>query len=157
MSEFIFSRLLILSLHEADYKISLNKLYLFGLQVKVWLWRSCSAYLRAFTSKAKIQYNPICEGVHSTSNGGGCPGQQPRFRSTWRHGTTEDTPFLGWHFQRWAGLRVWVVLKYGYFKIGGKVTLYVHVLTWKRTWWHNQMKTFSALLALCAGNIPVTG
>ena len=25
------------------------------------------------------------------------------------------------------------------------------------TWWHNQMETFSALLALCAGNSPVTG
>ena len=25
------------------------------------------------------------------------------------------------------------------------------------TWWHHQMETFSALLALCAGNSPVTG
>ena len=25
------------------------------------------------------------------------------------------------------------------------------------TWWHHQMKTFSALLALCVGNSPVTG
>ena len=25
------------------------------------------------------------------------------------------------------------------------------------TWWHHQMKTFSALLVLCAGNSPVTG
>ena len=24
-------------------------------------------------------------------------------------------------------------------------------------WWRHQMKTFSALLALCAGNSPVTG
>ena len=24
-------------------------------------------------------------------------------------------------------------------------------------WWHHQMETFSALLALCAGNSPVTG
>ena len=32
---------------------------------------------------------------------------------------------------------------------------------WSRTlsctWWHHQMETFSALLALCAGNSPVTG
>ena len=27
----------------------------------------------------------------------------------------------------------------------------------KRTWWCHQMETFSALLALCAGNSPVTG
>ena len=26
-----------------------------------------------------------------------------------------------------------------------------------RAWWRHQMKTFSALLALCAGNSPVTG
>ena len=25
------------------------------------------------------------------------------------------------------------------------------------SWWRHQMKTFSALLALCAGNLPVTG
>ena len=25
------------------------------------------------------------------------------------------------------------------------------------TWWHHQMETFSALLALCAGNSPITG
>ena len=25
------------------------------------------------------------------------------------------------------------------------------------SWWRNQMETFSALLALCAGNLPVTG
>ena len=25
------------------------------------------------------------------------------------------------------------------------------------TWWHHQMETFSALLAICAGNSPVTG
>ena len=25
------------------------------------------------------------------------------------------------------------------------------------SWWHHQMETFSALLALCAGNSPVTG
>ena len=25
------------------------------------------------------------------------------------------------------------------------------------TWWHHRMETFSALLALCAGNSPVTG
>ena len=38
------------------------------------------------------------------------------------------------------------------------------VLTWKRfahyqhfSWWRHQMETFSALLALCAGNSPVTG
>ena len=25
------------------------------------------------------------------------------------------------------------------------------------SWWHHQMETFSALLALCEGNLPVTG
>ena len=28
---------------------------------------------------------------------------------------------------------------------------------WMLTWWRHQMETFSALLALCAGNSPVTG
>ena len=28
---------------------------------------------------------------------------------------------------------------------------------WPRTWWRHQMETFSALLAICAGNSPVPG
>ena len=42
-----------------------------------------------------------------------------------------------------------------------------HAITWtnadflsvgiKMTWWRHQMETFSALLAICAGNSPVTG
>ena len=29
--------------------------------------------------------------------------------------------------------------------------------TWDTSWWRHQMETFSALLAICAGNSPVTG
>ena len=32
----------------------------------------------------------------------------------------------------------------------------IHVQSW-RPWWRHQMETFSALLAICAGNSPVTG
>ena len=31
----------------------------------------------------------------------------------------------------------------------------IDLMTW--TWWRHQMKTLSALLAICAGNSPVTG
>ena len=36
---------------------------------------------------------------------------------------------------------------------------HMSVYTWKGdlSWWRNQMETFSALLAICAGNSPVTG
>ena len=33
-------------------------------------------------------------------------------------------------------------------------TLILHL---QQTWWRHQMETFSALLAICAGNLPVTG
>ena len=33
----------------------------------------------------------------------------------------------------------------------------VSMLKCQWTWWHHQMETFSALLAVCAGNSPVTG
>ena len=38
-------------------------------------------------------------------------------------------------------------------------TVTVISAVWKicKAWWHHQMETFSALLALCAGNSPVTG
>ena len=32
-----------------------------------------------------------------------------------------------------------------------------HLKMIHRTWWRHQMETFAALLALCAGNSPVTG
>ena len=32
-----------------------------------------------------------------------------------------------------------------------------HLIRIDSAWWRHQMKTFSALLALCAGNSPVTG
>ena len=39
-------------------------------------------------------------------------------------------------------------------KLPIKVIFIIHVVI---PWWRHQMKTFSALLALCAGNSPVTG
>ena len=39
-----------------------------------------------------------------------------------------------------------------------KITAWLNVRTSvSRPWWRHQMKTFSALLALCAGNLPVPG
>ena len=35
--------------------------------------------------------------------------------------------------------------------------LWFYVRLWIISWWRHQMETFSALLALCAGNSPVTG
>ena len=32
-----------------------------------------------------------------------------------------------------------------------------HLSRWQMTWWRHQMETFSALLAICAGNSPVPG
>ena len=37
-----------------------------------------------------------------------------------------------------------------------KYILLVHIIC-GLSWWHHQMETFSTLLALCAGNSPVTG
>ena len=38
-------------------------------------------------------------------------------------------------------------------------SVYIHFLVSREqiTWWRHQMETFSALLAICAGNSPVTG
>ena len=33
----------------------------------------------------------------------------------------------------------------------------INELNYKTTWWRHQMETFPALLAICAGNSPVTG
>ena len=39
-----------------------------------------------------------------------------------------------------------------------RITAWLNVRTSvSRPWWRHQMKTFSALLALCAGNLPVPG
>ena len=36
-------------------------------------------------------------------------------------------------------------------------TITLHVPSTKFTWWRHQLETFSALLAFCAGNSPVSG
>ena len=42
--------------------------------------------------------------------------------------------------------------------VGSKNTQLLHVpISFQETWWRLQMETFSVLLALCAGNSPVTG
>ena len=41
--------------------------------------------------------------------------------------------------------------------MGRHCSTYLHRYVWADSWWRHQMETFSALLALCAGNSPVTG
>ena len=36
-------------------------------------------------------------------------------------------------------------------------SIHVLKLCWRNSWWRHQMETFSALLAICAGNSPVPG
>ena len=44
-------------------------------------------------------------------------------------------------------------------RIKGRCSFLLDVshLKWRYSWWRHQMETFSALLALCGGNPPVTG
>ena len=48
--------------------------------------------------------------------------------------------------------RIWVNLTRGDTNLVMWYTVKIH-----KTWWRQQMETFSALLAICAGNSPVTG
>ena len=42
-----------------------------------------------------------------------------------------------------------------FYSILYKIIVMSILFIWTRTWWRHQMETFSALLALCAGNSPV--
>ena len=44
-----------------------------------------------------------------------------------------------------------------YVKLWCHVTLFNKAGVWKIPWWRHQMEIFSALLAICAGNSPITG
>ena len=59
------------------------------------------------------------------------------------------------HLWVWVWVWVWVVTLKGV----GKIEHYRNNKTQQRTnpWWRHQMETFSALLAICAGNSPVIG
>ena len=50
---------------------------------------------------------------------------------------------------RWVFITVIIVIL--------RSTLYICELDYSITWWRHQMETFSALLAICAGNSPVPG
>ena len=65
-----------------------------------------------------------------------------------------------WHFQVYFLERNFFLL----LNISLKFILAVLVKPWSRfdveeapTWWRHQIETFSALLAICAGNSPITG
>ena len=53
-----------------------------------------------------------------------------------------------WTGSLWVQVMAW--------RLFGATTIPVPILT-SSPWWRHQMETFSALLALCAGNSPVTG
>ena len=49
-------------------------------------------------------------------------------------------------------------MRYRWIETYHQVDAHVTLLQWcKASWWRHQMETLSALLALCAGNSPVTG
>ena len=50
-----------------------------------------------------------------------------------------------------AALSVYIYV----YLLTGAISMWVSKCHWP--WWHHQMETFSALLALCAGNSPVSG
>ena len=60
---------------------------------------------------------------------------------------------LGWPYFYWGNVKNMAFC--------GCWTLYdavlVQTILWYIPWWRHQMESFSALLALCAGNSPVTG
>ena len=52
---------------------------------------------------------------------------------------------------------VWPIYMTGAF-LGTEIAeTHIDIRTWTSPWWRHQMEAFSALLAICAGNSPVTG
>ena len=98
----------------------------------------------------------------------------------WRPYWRQIRPLMGWQRKRWPGERIynqeWIQFEpnsilhvfdnYETFFLGKMVLkwrhsglLIRHVTAEDRHswWWRHQMETFSALLAICAGNSPVSG
>ena len=66
----------------------------------------------------------------------------------------------GGHHVGQVNLAIWDVIpnKCIHLQYFPELIWYNHVcLLWSQSWWRHHMETFSALLALCAGNSPVTG
>ena len=60
--------------------------------------------------------------------------------------------FQFWHFQRQVGTERWHPFYY-YPPNPSHVSSHLQLVSW----WRHQMETFSALLAICAGNSPISG
>ena len=55
-------------------------------------------------------------------------------------------------------MEIHTLVRYFYIKTAIFLSITVVVVTrWSPPWWRHQMETFPALLAICAGNSPVTG
>ena len=84
---------------------------------------------------------------------------KPPSRSLWRH----CNEFIHFHWRKWMHFNMssgkWRpsrpdlnVIRFHGIIISEKSSTW-----WVRAWWRHQMEPFSALLALCAGNSPVSG
>ena len=62
---------------------------------------------------------------------------------------------LRWLTRVWNGLQINLIRHLKASSFADKYTC-VYCLRQQNTWWRHQMETFSALLAICAGNSPVT-
>ena len=61
-----------------------------------------------------------------------------------------------WHSQCRPSMHcIWLVSQKAIFAVNNMIIYWVFFL--QNSWWHHEMETFSTLLALCAGNSPVTG
>ena len=73
------------------------------------------------------------------------------------------SPVISSHKGRWCGALMFSLICAwinGHFSVNGTtvpVPYHVFALYTAWSWWRHQIETFSALLAICAGNSPVTG
>ena len=99
------------------------------LCLSFWLYMFKLSHFKSFGDQPPV--NSMYEGLI-----------QKCFAETWLH---SRVPGMA-GYQTWQGTR------------HGKVPGMAGYQTWQgTTWWRHQMETFSALLAICAGNSPVTG
>ena len=92
-----------------------------------------------------------------------CPGYLHQNLQSFIHGnTTEDIVWKGATILLWPQCvtlePILQIIFPSQFQFSGNlVLLQFHYLPPYGTWWRHQMETFSALLAICAGNSPVPG
>ena len=127
-----------------------------------WIWKLCPCCPHKGQRRGALMFSLICAGINGWVN-------NRKAGDLIRHRVHYDVTVLPWDdliisHKMVSFFVCFFCWHYGSFLVGFVQFIFLMPKLWSfaslqttSSWWRHQMETFSALLAICAGNSPVPG